>query len=178
LAQDTRLDFNTLAKYAGTIGLGYSYRGVGLNVAFAEIYSPERVVTNGDIAPVNPAQHGQSLDASGNPLPAVNNGVYDASIQMVTFGIRIEVETLIGTRRSSRWSPQGTSAFDETAPPPEAKPAPKEEPPAEKPAEKPAPKKAEPAPAPRAEPPPAKKPEKPKPDNDDKTRQLENPFAT
>jgi long-subunit fatty acid transport protein len=181
LPADTRLDFNTLAKYAGTFGLGFSYRGVGLNVAFAEIYSPERVVTNGDVAPVNPAQHGQSIDANGNPLPPVNNGTYDASIQMISFGLRVEIETLIGTNRSRGWSPQGTGPFDAPAAP-AAKPAPKDEEPAveAKPAAKPPEKKkAEPAPPPRdAAPASPKKPEKPKPDNDDKTRQLENPFAT
>ncbi|MGO9711249.1 MAG: OmpP1/FadL family transporter, partial [Polyangiaceae bacterium] len=54
LPADTRLDFNTLEKWGTTLGMGFSYRGVGLNVAFAEIYSPSRVVINGDIAPVNP----------------------------------------------------------------------------------------------------------------------------
>ena len=112
LPADTRLDFNTLEKWGTTLGMGFSYRGVGLNVAFAEIYSPSRVVINGDIAPVNPAQHGQSINASGNPFPAVNNGTYSASIQMVSFGLRVEIETLLGTNRSKGWSLQGTRPYD------------------------------------------------------------------
>jgi long-subunit fatty acid transport protein len=127
LPQDTRLDFNTLEKYAGTIGAGFSIRGVGFNVAFAEIVSPERVVTNGDLAPVNPAQHGLSIDGQGNPLPVVNNGIYTGSIQMLSFGVRVEWETLFGTKRSKRWSPQGTMAYDGTPAKTETAPAPKEE---------------------------------------------------
>jgi hypothetical protein len=192
LPADTRLDFNTLAKYGATFGLGFSYRGVGLNVAFAEIYSPERVVTNGDVAPVNPAQHGQSIDASGNPLPAVNNGTYDASIQMVSFGLRLEIETLLGTNRSKRWSPQGELAPDGPLVPvahPEqaARPASRAEPAPETPAPPPRPaakspekKKAEPVPpVPDTTPPADRKPPRSKPENEeDKTRRLEDPFAT
>ncbi len=179
LPADTRLDFNTLAKYAGTIGIGYSYRGVGLNLAFAEIYSSDRVVTNGDVAPINPAQHGQSIDSAGNPFPAVNNGTYDASIQMLSFGVRVELETLFGTKRSKRWSPQGTMAYDGTPakeeskpaaeakpeePKPEAeKPAVKEEKAVEKPVEK---KKVEPAPPPDDTPAPPPKKTPPKPEED------------
>jgi outer membrane biosynthesis protein TonB len=157
---------------------------VGLNVAFAEIYSPERVVTNGDVAPVNPAQHGQSLNGYGQPLPPVNNGTYDASIQMLTFGLRVEIETVLGTNRSKRWSPQGTLSFDGTpsqGPAPEAKPETKKEEPAAD--VKPPEKKVQPAPPPpdAAPAPPKKKPPpvKPKPEDDpDKTRKLEDPFAT
>jgi long-subunit fatty acid transport protein len=112
---DTRVDFNTLEKFAGTIGAGFQYRGIGVNVAYAGIYSPERVVTDGELRPINPAppSSGGSLDAKGNLLPVVNNGQYNGFIHMIAFGVRVELETLLGTKRSKRWTPQGELAFED-----------------------------------------------------------------
>jgi long-chain fatty acid transport protein len=187
---DTRVDFNTLEKFAGTIGAGFQYRGIGVNVAYAGIYSPERVVTDGEIRPINPAppSNGGSLDANKNLLPAVNNGIYNGFIHMIAFGVRVEIETLFGTKRSKRWTPQGELPFENiggettgTAPPTDAKreatseepkpdvkaavePKPAATPPsAPKPADKPAEKKrakptAAPPPTPASAPPPVTPP--------------------
>ncbi len=213
---DTRVDFNTMEKFAGTVGAGFQYRGIGLNVAYAGIFSPERVVTDGELRPINPAQGGQPIDAKGNPFPVVNNGQYNGFIHMISFGLRVEIETILGTKRSKRWTPQGTLPFEEIghaspeAPKEEAKPeAPSEEPkPEPKPVEaaKPAPKTAPapaptkpakkgakpvvtppppPTPAPAPPPPPVVTPPpdskgppaKPTMTDEQKERQLEDPFA-
>src|SRR5262249_29324471 len=52
---DTRIDFDTMAKYAPTVGLGYKVRGVHINIAYAYLWSPDRDVTNGDIRVLNAA---------------------------------------------------------------------------------------------------------------------------
>src|SRR5262249_1252353 len=66
--KDTRVDFDTMAKYAGTFGVGYSVRGVTLNVAYAYIYEPDRTVTNGDIQSINAVANGGFTTISG-PTP-------------------------------------------------------------------------------------------------------------
>jgi long-subunit fatty acid transport protein len=173
---DTRLDFNTLAKLAGTGGLGFTWRGIGVNVAYAGIYSPERVVSNGEIAPINPVQKGASLDAQGNPLPAINNGRYDGLIQMISFGLRVELETLFGTKRSKKWAGEAGAGDAPEAPKAET-PAEQAPPAAEtKPEEKPAPAPEAPKPVPKPETKPRRK--GPPKDDNEKTRKLEDPFAT
>jgi long-subunit fatty acid transport protein len=190
---DTRVDFNTLEKFAGTIGVGFQFHGVGLNVAYAGIYSPERVVTDGEIRPINPVAHGQSSATPGGPLfPAVNNGTYKGFIDMIAFGVKVEVETLFGTSRSKRWTPQGelpssgepeAQAAAEAKPQiPEPKAAAAPAPNADEKAPRIAParpaQKAASTPAPPDEPAPARRKKPAKPDNEDqKERRLEDPFA-
>jgi hypothetical protein len=192
---DTRVDFNTLEKLAGTIGLGFQFHGVGFNVAYAGIYSPERVVTDGEIRPINPVAHGQSSATPGGPLfPAVNNGTYNGFIDMIAFGVKVELETLFGTKRSKQWTPQGelpSSSQPEVPVAAEAKP----ETPEPKAVTAPAPKAsakpsrvAPPKPAVKAVPPPPSPPDEPaprpkkkpaKPENEEqKEHRLEDPFAT
>jgi long-subunit fatty acid transport protein len=176
---DTRLDFNTLAKYAGTLGIGFSYRGIAVNLAFAEIYSAERTVTDGDVAPVNPAQHGQSIDSNGKPLLAVNNGTYDGGIQMLSVGLRVEIETLLGTNRSKRWWPQGALPFDggpAAVAPAQSEPSSEESAEARAVEKKGAP--ARPARAARIPAPTKKAMPRPPADDSEKTKRLEDPFAT
>ncbi len=83
---DTRMDFDTLDKYAATVGLGLRLHGLTLNVAYAELFEPGRTVTDGEIRPLNGTKNGSSLDASGNLLPVVNNGDYSAHTRIVSFG--------------------------------------------------------------------------------------------
>lgn len=103
---DTRLDFNTLAKYAPTAGIGYRVRGVAINLGYAYLWSPDRDVRNGDIQPINPVQMGSGLssvtDAQGNPvqLPPVNNGNYHAAIQILSVGLTINWEEALRKHRA------------------------------------------------------------------------------
>jgi long-subunit fatty acid transport protein len=101
--KDTRLDFDTLAKLAGTFGLGYSVHGFTLNLAYAYVYEFDRTVADGDIAPVNGAAHGDSVDDQGNPLPAVNNGRYHGQTHIISFGVTFRFDELVGRKHRPRW---------------------------------------------------------------------------
>jgi long-subunit fatty acid transport protein len=101
--QDTRIDFDTMDKWAGTVGLGYRIRGVSVNVAYAYVWSPDRDVTNGTLGPINPFQMGSSISASGQPLPSVNNGHYHAATQILSLGLSVVWDELRGhSLRSNR----------------------------------------------------------------------------
>ena len=100
---DTRLDFDTLPKLAATLGVGYSVRGFTINLAYAYVHEIDRTVTNGDIAPVNGAANGTSVDDAGNPLPAVNNGRYHGETHIISFGVTLRFDELAGRTHRPRW---------------------------------------------------------------------------
>jgi long-chain fatty acid transport protein len=100
--KDTRADFDTMAKWGGTGGLGYCIRGVALNVAYAFIWEPDRNVTNGDIQSINGILNGDPRVGSG-PTPVINNGQYHAQNQIVSIGLTIAWEDLLGRKRVIRW---------------------------------------------------------------------------
>jgi long-subunit fatty acid transport protein len=99
--KDTRMDFDTMAKYAGTAGVGYSVRGISLNVAYAYIYEPDRNVTNGDIQSINGVSGGNTT--SSGPTPVVNNGLYHAQNQIVSVGLIIAWDQLLKKRKTHDW---------------------------------------------------------------------------
>jgi long-chain fatty acid transport protein len=101
--KDTRLDFDTLPKIAATFGLGYTVHGFTINVAYAYVHELDRVVTDGDIRPVNGAAHGDSVDDAGNPLAAVNNGRYHGETHIVSFGVTLRFDELAGRKHRARW---------------------------------------------------------------------------
>ncbi len=102
-AKDTRLDFDTLDKWGGTLGLGFLIRGISINVAYAYIYSPVRIVRNGDILSLN-GTNGTTTDSGGNPLPVINNGTYKASTQILSLGISFAFDELMKKNRPPRGS--------------------------------------------------------------------------
>jgi long-chain fatty acid transport protein len=97
--KDTRLDFDTLEKIGLTGGIGYKARGIAINLAYAYLIEGSRNVTNGDIAPINGAQHGMPIDSAGNPLPAVNNGFYSANTQVLSLGLTVAWDDLVKSNR-------------------------------------------------------------------------------
>lgn len=109
-AKSTRIDFDTLAKLAGTLGIGYSVKGFTLNVAYAYVYEFDRTVSDGEIRPVNGAAHGESVDDMGNPLPVVNNGRYHAQTHIVSFGVTFRFDDLAGRMHRSRWPEEAAVA--------------------------------------------------------------------
>jgi len=111
--KDTRLDFDTLPKLAVTAGLGYSVHGFTINAAYAYVYEFDRTVTDGDIAPVNGAAHGDSVDDQGNPLPAVNNGKYHGQTHIISIGVTLRFDELVGRKHHVRW-PDEEAAQAET----------------------------------------------------------------
>ena len=90
---DTRLDFNTVAKYAFTAGLGYKYKGFTINLGYAYVFSPSRTVTDSNVHPVS------SLDGTNYPrnddgslqqpifASAVGNGKFVFTNQIVSLGL-------------------------------------------------------------------------------------------
>ncbi|MCU1281322.1 MAG: Long-chain fatty acid transport protein, partial [bacterium] len=109
-SKDTRLDFDTLAKLAGTVGLGYSVRGFTINLAYAYVHEFDRVVTDGEIRPVNGAAHGEPVDDAGNPLPAVNNGRYHGQTHILSFGVSFRFDELAGRKHRPRWPDEESAA--------------------------------------------------------------------
>ena len=100
--KDTRVDFETMDKVAGTFGLGYEIRGVRINLAYAYIWSPDRNVTNGDLQPLN-GQNGTSSDSRGNPFAPINSGFYHNAFQILSFGVDVVWDTLLKKHRVIRY---------------------------------------------------------------------------
>ena len=92
-----------MAKYGGTAGLGYSVRGVTLNMAYAYIYEPDRNVTNGDIQSINGVANGTTMTQSGQ-TPVVNNGLYHARNMVMSFGLQIAWDELLRRRKTVDWN--------------------------------------------------------------------------
>jgi long-subunit fatty acid transport protein len=100
--KDTRVDFDTMLKIGATGGLGYSVRGVTLNIAYAYIWSPDRNVTNGDIQSINGFANGETQTSRG-PTPVVNNGFYHAQNMVLSLGVQIVWDELLKRRRTVSW---------------------------------------------------------------------------
>ena len=96
----TRLDFDTLPKIAGTVGAGLQMPGFVFNVAYAEIFDVDRTVEAGGVLPVNGAKQGASVDPSGAPYLAVNNGTFSGHSRIVSLGVTVRFDELVGKRRA------------------------------------------------------------------------------
>jgi long-chain fatty acid transport protein len=89
---DTRLDFDTMAKYAPTFGLGYRVRGVTINAAYAYMWSPDRDVTNGRLTALD------GLFATPTDR-VVNFGHFHASTQTFSIGMTINWDEALKKKR-------------------------------------------------------------------------------
>ena len=97
---DTRLDFDTGAKYMPAAGVGFRIRGIALNLAYAYIFEPDRDVTNGDIRVINPVNHGSNVSSDQVTLtPVVNNGHYHAETEIVSISLNIAWDEALKRRR-------------------------------------------------------------------------------
>jgi long-chain fatty acid transport protein len=129
----TRLDFDTLDKFAGTVGVGLKWNGFTFNLGYAEVFELDRTVQpgTGQIRPIDGAQHGAPVDASGNLLPAVNEGQYAGHTQIVSFSVMAVFDEVFGWERAKSWTTPRPVAAPSTPPkaddepPPEPKPKPK-----------------------------------------------------
>lgn len=94
----TRLDFDTLDKIAGTVGVGLKWHGLLFNLGYAEVFEPSRTVYagEGEVRPIDGAQHGNPVDANGAPLPPVNQGVYSGHTEIISFGVVATLDDLFG----------------------------------------------------------------------------------
>ncbi len=97
--QYTRLDFDTLAKTAGTLGVGFAIDAFNFSVGYAEIFDAARTVEGGALQPVNGTQHGASVDSAGAPYPGVNGGRYSGHSRLLSFGVTVRFDMLFGQKR-------------------------------------------------------------------------------
>ena len=173
----TRLDFDTLAKVAGTLGFGYRRGAIGVDLGYAAAASIPRLVGTGqgDVRPINGSQGGKPVDNNGTLLPAVNEGAYRGFTNIFSLGLTVTFDELFGAPRPFHYGntyergyvPPGEEKAEKEKEKKEAeKPSeePKKEKEAEKPAEKPAeePKKVEKKPEKKPPPKPDRVPEKKK----------------
>jgi long-subunit fatty acid transport protein len=94
---DTRLDFDTMMKIAGTAGLGYRIRGIGINAAYAYVWEPDRNVGNGVVQPIDGFDGTNGVQ--GVPFATVNNGHYHARTQIASLSLSIYWNELLRKRR-------------------------------------------------------------------------------
>lgn len=154
----TRLDFDTLEKIAGTVGVGLRWGAVKVDLAYAEVFEPDRTVGPGagQIRPIDGAQHGATVNASGRPLPAVNEGVYQGHTEIFSLGVSLAFDALLGWGHPAKPALAAPADHDppadheESASPPEAaaahRPVAAADP---KPAARPAARSERPAPKPK-----------------------------
>ncbi len=97
----TRLDVDTLAKVAGTLGLGYKAGGLAFDVGYAAVASVSRTVAIGEgkVRPINLANAGLPIGSDGTPYPAVNEGVYKGFTHIVSVGLSVTFDELFGAPR-------------------------------------------------------------------------------
>jgi long-chain fatty acid transport protein len=97
----TRLDFDTLAKVAGTFGIGYKVGSFDFNLAYAAVASVPRLVGEGvgEIRPVNGVKNGSTVGADDQPLPAVNEGSYRGFTHIISVGVSVSIDSFFGPPR-------------------------------------------------------------------------------
>ena len=115
---NTRIDFDTLNKVAGTMGVGYKYGGVSFNLAYAAIASLTRTVTDGKLRPSNPAKDGDTIGANDQPLPTVNDGTYKGFTHTVGFSVELAFDALFGSKRQIHY---GDPSYEDVTAAPEPK---------------------------------------------------------
>jgi long-chain fatty acid transport protein len=99
----TRLDFDTLDKVAGTVGVGLRWHGLLFNLGYAEVFEPDRSVYQGEgqLRPIDGAQHGAPVDANGNVLPPVNQGLFSGHTEIISFGVVATLDELFGWKQDA-----------------------------------------------------------------------------
>lgn len=135
--QDTRINFDTLDKIGMTLGLGYRWKGLLINAAYAYVYSPQRTVTNGQLTPIN-SYGAQSVQGgiqdrptgSDTRYPGVNNGTYNIATQVVSIGLSFYIEDFLKKKRVLTYDQPVVTAdpAPSLAPTPAVQPAPAPQP--------------------------------------------------
>jgi hypothetical protein len=64
-----------------------------------EIFDVDPTIEAGGLLPVNGAKQGASVDPSGAPYPAVNDGTFSGHSRIVSLGVTVRFDELVGTRR-------------------------------------------------------------------------------
>ena len=97
----TRVDYDTLAKIAGTIGVGYKIGLFGIDFGYAAVASIPRLVGQGkgEVYPLNLGQGGRPVDGLGGLLDPINEGSYRGFTHILSLGIGIALDPLFGPKR-------------------------------------------------------------------------------
>jgi len=97
----TRLDVDTLAKVAGTLGFGYRYGAFAVDVGYAAVASIPRLVGTdaGQVRPINTGKGGKPLANDGSLLPAVNEGAFRGFTHIFALGMTLTFDELFGPPR-------------------------------------------------------------------------------
>jgi long-subunit fatty acid transport protein len=98
-ASDTRLDFDTMLKVAGTGGVALRIRGITLQAAYAYVWSPDRDVNNGNVRPIDGFDGSNGMPQGGPLFGVVNNGHYHARTQILSAAISIDFDALLKKKR-------------------------------------------------------------------------------
>lgn len=123
----TRIDYDTLAKIGGTLGIGYRMGAYSLNAAYAAVASIPRVVGSGEgrVRPMNLARGGRQTDSKGDTLAAINEGAYRGFTHIFSIGLTISLDEVFGFSRPNHHF--GTEDEEGYVAPPPSTEAPKEE---------------------------------------------------
>lgn len=123
---DTKPGANTMAKIAGTVGVGFKHGPIAFSFAYAAVASLGVTVTNGSSRLVNVLGE----EGSGGDLPITNNGVYAGFSHVLGFGWEVNLSTLFGGERRPRYGDPQVEVLASDAPdtPAPVKAEPKEEP--------------------------------------------------
>lgn len=89
---DTRLDFNTLDKFAGTLGGGLKWRGFQVNLAYAFVGSPTRTVSDSRITAIS-ATDGTNYPP-GTPVIRIGDGTYRSAVHILSLGFTVNFSDL------------------------------------------------------------------------------------
>ncbi len=99
--QFTRIDWDTLAKFAGTVGAGYQIGAFQFDLGYAAVASAPRLVGSG-IGAYSPPD----LEKSGKPTGTtdiVNEGAYRGFTHILSLGISIAIDGFFGAPRKSHY---------------------------------------------------------------------------
>lgn len=119
----TRLDYDTLSKIAGTIGVGYKIAQFGFDVGYAGVASVPRTVgvDQGDVRPINIGKNGNTVDANDQRLGAVNEGAYRGFTHVLSVGITITFDTFFGEPRKVHYGNPYEPGYEPEGAPPSTK---------------------------------------------------------
>jgi hypothetical protein len=100
--------------------VGFTVGGLTFNVAYAEVFEPGSTVQpgQGNVRPIDGAQHGATVDAQANALPAVNEGNYAGHTDMLSVGVVAVFDEILGGARAKRRLEHRAGAKDGAPTPP------------------------------------------------------------
>ncbi len=134
--KDTRIDVDTLAKIAGTVGGGLKFGAFTVDLGYAAVASIPRLVGTGegDIRPINFRAGGEPIAEDESLLVPVNEGAYRGFTHVISLGVSVLFDSFFGPPRKIRYGNSYEPNYDEheeaapestpqETPPPEPEPS-------------------------------------------------------